>query len=111
MLRLEIAPAGKVSVDGVVWFSIDHADFAGNVPGIRMTRGIIAGIPDTIVLHRGRAYCMEVKADDGQMSEPQKALATALLAANCNYAVVRDAAEAIAVLDTWHIPRARRTAL
>jgi hypothetical protein len=28
-LRLEIAPPGKVSGDGVVWWSIDHASYAG----------------------------------------------------------------------------------
>ena len=28
-LRLELAPPGKVSCDGVVWWSIDHASYAG----------------------------------------------------------------------------------
>ena len=31
VLRLEIAPPGKVSQYGVCWFSIDHANFAGEV--------------------------------------------------------------------------------
>ena len=111
VLRLELAPAGKISRDGVVWYSTDHADFAGNVPGIRMTRGIIAGLPDTILLYQGHAYYMEIKIENGVMSDPQRAVATALLAANCNYAVVRNAADVLRCLDAWAIPRARRTAL
>jgi hypothetical protein len=45
-LRLEIAPPGKVSRDGVVWWSVDHAAYAGTAPGARVGRGIVAGVPD-----------------------------------------------------------------
>ena len=54
-LRLEIAPPGRVSRDGVVWWSVDHASFAGSAPGARVGRGIVAGVPDLFVLHRGIA--------------------------------------------------------
>ena len=37
-LRLEIAPPGKVSRDGVVWWSVDHAAYAGTAPGARIGR-------------------------------------------------------------------------
>ena len=49
-LRLEIAPLGKVSRDGVVWWSVDHASYAGTAPGARIGRGIVAGVPDLFVL-------------------------------------------------------------
>jgi hypothetical protein len=39
-LRLEIAPPGKVSRDGVVWWSGDHASYPGSAPGARVGRGI-----------------------------------------------------------------------
>jgi hypothetical protein len=42
-LRLEIAPPGKMSRDGVVWWSVDHASYAGAAPGARPGRGIVAG--------------------------------------------------------------------
>jgi hypothetical protein len=35
-LRLEMAPPGKVSRDGVVWWSVDHASYTGTAPGARM---------------------------------------------------------------------------
>jgi hypothetical protein len=39
-LRLEISPPGKVSRDGVVWWSVDHASYSGTAPGARVGRGI-----------------------------------------------------------------------
>jgi hypothetical protein len=65
-LRLEIAPPGKVSRDGVVWWSVDHASYAGTAPGARIGRGIIAGVPDLFVLFRGIAHMVEIKAQDAR---------------------------------------------
>ena len=65
VLRLEVAPAGRVSRAGVCWFSIDIAAYGGSTPGLRTGRGVVAGIPDVLVLYRGRAHWIEVKAVDG----------------------------------------------
>jgi len=111
VLRLELAPAGKVSAHGVVWWSVDHANYAGEVPGIRLDRGIVAGLPDTFLLWLGRAYMIEIKAADGLLSLPQRSVCAAVLAGGGQVGVARDAAEAVACLDQWHIPRSRRTTL
>ena len=108
VLRIEIAPAGKVSKLGVVWWSIDHANYAGEVPGVRIGRGIIAGIPDTFVLHCGRAHLIEIKAEDGELSVAQRSVAAAVLASGGRVGVARDATEVLACLDEWQIPRNRR---
>jgi hypothetical protein len=71
-LRLEIAPPGKVSRDGVVWWSVDHASYAGTAPGARVGRGIVAGVPDLFVLFRGIAHMVEIKTPAGELSDPQK---------------------------------------
>jgi len=107
-LRLEFAPPGKVSNAGVVWWAIDHANYAGEVPGIRVGRGIIAGIPDLFILYRGRAHHPEIKAADGALSASQQSVCAAVLAAGGRVAVVRDAEELLAAIDEWGIPRARR---
>jgi hypothetical protein len=107
-LRLEIAPPGKVSRAGVCWYSIDHANFAGEIPGIRIGRGIIAGILDIFVLYQGRAHFIEIKTDNGELSDAQQAVGTALLVAGGRVGVVRDAVDTIALIDAWAIPRARR---
>jgi hypothetical protein len=108
MLTIEIAPAGKVSRAGVVWFAIDHANYAGEVPGVRIGRGIIAGLPDTFVLHLGRCFVIEIKAVDGELSDAQRSVAAAFIAGGAPVAVARDAFEVLACLDQWNIPRARR---
>lgn len=106
-LTIEIARAGHLSPHGVVWFAVDHADFAGKVPGARVGRGIIAGIPDLWVLWRGRYGVIEIKADDGELSEPQQEVITALARNGGRIAVARDWIEVLAILDEWQIPRKR----
>ena len=111
VLRLEVAPPGKVSRYGVCWWAIDHANYAGEVPGIRVGRGIIAGVPDLYILHRGRAHHLEIKAEDGELSEAQQSVCAAVLAAGGRVAVVRSAGELLAAIDEWQIPRAHRVSV
>jgi hypothetical protein len=107
-LRIEVAPPGKVSRFGVVWWSIDHANYAGEVPGIRVGRGIVAGIQDTFILWCGRAYLVEIKTEDGELSLPQQSIMSAVLAGGGRVGVVRNADEMLGFFDAWGIPRARR---
>jgi hypothetical protein len=107
VLAIEIAPAGKVSKAGVVWWSIDHANYAGEVPGVRIGRGIIAGIPDLFVLWRGLAHLIEIKAEDGELTDAQRSVIAASTCAGVRCAVVRDWIEVLACLDQWDIPRKR----
>ncbi len=108
VLRLEIGPPGKVSPAGVVWWSIDHANYAGEVPGIRVGRGIIAGILDMFLLHLGRAHMIEVKASDGALSDHQQSVAAAVLAAGGHVGVVTDEWQTLDCIDQWKIPRRGR---
>lgn len=110
-LRLEIAPPGRVSVQGVVWWSIDIADYGGEVPAARLTRGIIAGCPDLFVLHQGAAHFIEIKAADGVVTDAQKSVASAVLGAGGRVGIARDAIEVLTCLDAWKIPRACRTVM
>jgi hypothetical protein len=110
LLRLELAREGHVSAQGVVWFAVDSAHYAG-IPGTRQARGIVAGPPDLWVLHLGRAFGIELKADDGVMSEPQREFADAMLRSDCRYAVARDEPDVLRILDHWKIPRAHRVHL
>jgi hypothetical protein len=107
-LRVEIAPPGRVSLAGVTWWSVDMAAYAGTVPGIRTGRGCIAGVPDIIVLYRGTAFFIEVKALDGVLSPAQQLVSAAILMGGAHYGVVRNASEALEQLDCWNIPRAHR---
>jgi hypothetical protein len=108
MLGLEIAPAGKVSRFGVCWYAVDHANYAGAVPGIRQGRGIVAGILDLFLLWRGQAYFIEIKTPDGQLSEAQKAVASAVLMGGGHVGVVASVEQLLDCLDEWRVPRAGR---
>jgi hypothetical protein len=107
-LRIEIAPPGKVSKRGVVWWAIDHANYAGEVPGVRIGRGIIAGIPDTFILFVGRAYLIEIKTEDGALSDAQQSVGAAVIVGGGRLGVARNADEVLALIDAWEIPRANR---
>jgi hypothetical protein len=107
VLAIELAPAGKVSDAGVIWWSCDHANHAGH-PGARVGRGLIAGIPDLQVIFQGRAYFIELKAADGRTSKRQDELAAGILDAGAHIALARSYREVLSALDIWCIPRARR---
>lgn len=108
--RLAICAPGKVSRQGVTWWSVDMAAYAGRVPGIRTSHGCIAGVPDIIVIWRGRAHFIEVKAEDGVLSLEQRSVATSILIAGAAFGAARDANEALALLDAWQIPHVRMAA-
>jgi hypothetical protein len=97
-----------VSRDGVCWYAVDHANYAGAVPGIRQGRGIVAGILDLFLLWRGQAYFIEIKTPDGQLSEAQKAVATAVLLAGGRVGAVASVEQLLDCLDEWRVPRAGR---
>lgn len=107
-LRLEIAPAGKLSRDGVTWYAVDHANYAGEVPGIRVGRGIVAGVPDLFVLWGGHGHFIELKTEAGALSDAQQAVATALLLAGGKVGVASTVEQVLLLLDAWQVPRARR---
>jgi hypothetical protein len=86
----------------------DHASYAGAAPGARTWRGIVAGVPDLFVLHRGIAHMVEIKTPAGELSDPQQSVMAAVLASGRRVGVVRDAEEMLGLLDAWGIPRARR---
>lgn len=111
VLAIEIAAPGRLSKAGVVWWCIDIADYAG-VPGTRVARGVVAGIPDMVLLHRGLAHFIEIKREgSGELSGPQQWLLPVLAAAGSRIGVARDEREVLALLDEWGIPRANRVTL
>jgi hypothetical protein len=110
-LSLEIAPPGRVSKYGVCWWSVDQSFYGGNVPAARVGRGLVAGVPDILTLYAGRAFLIELKTSSGIVSDAQRGVLAACLAASCSVAVVTSAEELLRVLDRWAIPRAGRVRL
>jgi hypothetical protein len=112
LLRIEVAPPGRVSDAGVTWWSVDASNYNDRIPGLRTTRGQIPGVPDLILVHDGRAFFIEIKRQpDGVLSAAQQDVAIAILLCGARFAVVTSADELLAALDQWRIPRARRVKL
>ena len=67
--------------------------------------GALAGVPDLQIIHLGRAYFMECKADRGRLLESQKDVHPKILSAGCPpVAIVRSIEEARIALSAWGIP-------
>jgi hypothetical protein len=64
---------------------------------------LVAGVPDLFVLHRGCADMIEIKAEDGVLSNARRSIAAAVLAAGGHVGVACDVDEALACLDAWDI--------
>lgn len=108
VLSVELAAPGRISAHGVCWFSIDIANYGGTTPGLRTSRGIVAGIPDSVVLYRGIAHWIELKAQGGMLSEAQREVGAGILLSGCHFGVARSVEEVLDLLDCWEIPRSRR---
>jgi len=66
--------------------------------------GVKAGVPDIPFLHDGRCFLIELKADDGTLSDNQKAAHKFIRKAGCPVAVCRSLGEVEQQLREWKIP-------
>lgn len=66
--------------------------------------GVMPGFPDLLFISRGRAYGIELKADDGALTESQRKAHPLLLAAGMPIAIARTAQEVIERIQAWGIP-------
>jgi len=62
---------------------------------MRKKRGVKPGLPDTLVLHRGKLVTLELKSQQGQCSRPQRLVRERLLRAGAQWWVARSARAAM----------------
>lgn len=70
--------------------------------------GVTAGVPDVIAIHRGHAYGLELKADDGRPTAKQIEALAAMEKAGATVAVAKGLDEAISQLEVWGLLVGRR---
>jgi len=63
--------------------------------------GVVAGIPDICVVHRGRVYFLEMKAARGTLRRHQREMIALLENAGATCAVARGLDAAVAQLAAW----------
>ena len=64
--------------------------------------GMLVGFPDLIMLHQGRFYGFEVKAEGGYPSPAQKDVGAAIVAAGGFWAVVRSIDDVKEKMENWN---------
>jgi hypothetical protein len=63
--------------------------------------GVVAGVPDVFIVHNGRCFAMELKAEGGRATDKQLACIAALREAGAFTCVVEGLDRALACLESW----------
>lgn len=63
--------------------------------------GMLVGFPDLLMLHEGRFYSFEVKAEGRRTSPAQKAVGGAIIAAGGFWGVVRSIDDVKELMEDW----------
>lgn len=94
------------------WTTVGHGGFALDArTGARMKRaGMKAGVPDILVVYRGRAHFLELKAPKGKPSAEQRKVAHDLGQAGATWSVVRSIEDVIQELMICGVPVYARAA-
>lgn len=66
--------------------------------------GLVAGLPDLMLLHEGRAHFLELKSAKGKLSAAQGECRFLLNRAGCHVETIRSLDEALECLSIWRIP-------
>lgn len=73
--------------------------------GINKGMGVIPGVPDVIAIKAGQAYALELKADDGELTDSQEQTIPRMEAAGAICAVAMGLDAAIRQLESWGLLR------
>jgi hypothetical protein len=67
--------------------------------------GVVAGVPDIIIIHSGQCFGLELKADRGRLTDVQRDAHGRMRAAGACVAVAYGVDEAIGQLTEWQLLR------
>jgi hypothetical protein len=101
-LRLRAKP-------GVVWLHVPNQRNGDARTGAMLKRmGMLPGAPDLIIIHGGRCFGLEIKAEGGRPTEIQLATIAAMEAAGAYCCIAYGLDAAIATLEAWDLFGDRR---
>jgi hypothetical protein len=91
---------------GLVWFHVPNGGRRRPVEAaIFSGLGVRPGVADVILLHRGRAFALELKTDRGRATAAQKQFLSDFRAAGASIANGLD--QALRTLEAWDLLRGR----
>jgi hypothetical protein len=80
------------------WWATDAAGTSSTIGALRRRLGCKAGLPDILIVYRGRLIAIELKSPCGRCTAAQRAVREALLAAGADWWECRSANAAMAAL-------------
>lgn len=101
---------------GLVFFSVPNEGIMSVLMGFKVDKitcikivehfkkmGLLPGTSDIVIIHKGLAYCLEVKTDTGKQSKDQKLFERNVIAAGGKYEIVHSLYEAEKQVKEWGI--------
>jgi hypothetical protein len=105
MLRMLIGPEGETNALGVIWYTVEHRNARNAIEGAkRKKRGVVPGLPDIYTHFAGATHLIEMKDDDGVLSDAQKKRHPELRRAGLTVDIARTVPEVVASLEARGIP-------
>jgi hypothetical protein len=71
--------------------------------------GVVPGVPDVFIVHNGRCFAMELKAEGGRATDKQLECIAALREAGAFTCIAEGLDRALACLEAWGLLRGRVT--
>ena len=92
------------AVPGLFTFAVPNGGWRSAIEAaIFKGIGVVAGIPDIIIIHAGRCFGLELKADRGRLTNVQRDAHERMRAAGAHVATAWGIDEALAQLASWHL--------
>ena len=101
---------------GIVYFSVPNEGIMSVLMGFKVDKitcikivehfkkmGLLPGTSDIVIIHKGLAYCLEVKKPGGKQSKNQKLFEKNILAADGKYEIVYSLDDCTNILCEWGI--------
>jgi hypothetical protein len=103
VLHLEVVDLLRANaLPGVFWTHFPAGEKRSEATRHKLAMmGTKAGVPDFLLIARGRLFGLELKTASGSLSKPQKLTHAALIRAGAEVAVCRTPAETAAALHHW----------
>jgi hypothetical protein len=93
-------------VPGLFWFHPANGGWRSAIEAaIFKSLGVVAGVPDIIIIHSGQCFGLELKADRGRLTDVQRDAHERMREAGARVATVYGIDEALAQLCDWRLLR------
>jgi hypothetical protein len=87
---------------GLVFFAVENGGYRRPIEAaIMKSLGVLPGVSDLVLLHEGKTYFLELKSDNGRLSEHQQAFLASANAAGGYACAAHGLDRAIACLESW----------